>query len=57
MNKREEKPYIRIDYHCDKGMLAQIIIPKNATPDDLSALRELLEVIIKRRYKESEDTE
>lgn len=56
MNKCEQKPYIRIDYHCDKGMLAQIIIPKNATPDDLSALRELLEVIIKRRYKENEDT-
>jgi hypothetical protein len=57
MNKSQQKPYIQIDYSCDKGMLAQIIIPKNATPDDLSALRELLEVIIKRRYKESEDTE
>lgn len=49
--------YVRHDYTCDNGDLAQIIIPRNATKDDLCALREMLEVLIKRKFKESEDTE
>lgn len=49
--------YVRHDYTCDNGQLAQIIIPREASKDDLCALREMLEVLIKRRFKESEDTE
>lgn len=47
------KPYVRQDYICDNGKLAQIIIPIDATKDDLCALREMLEVLIKRRFKEA----
>ena len=51
------KPYMNFDYNCDNGQLAQIIIPRNASKDDLCALREMLEVLIKRKFKESEDKE
>ena len=53
----EVKSYISHNYTCDNGELAQIIIPKKATKDDLHALREMLDVLIRRRFKESEDTE
>ena len=46
-----EKPYIRQDYTCENGGLAQIIIPRNATKDDLCALREMFEVLIERKFK------
>lgn len=49
----ELKPYVRQDYTCDNGELAQIIIPRGATKDDLYALREMLEVLIERKFKES----
>ena len=49
----ELKPYVRHDYTCDNGMLAQIIIPRGATKDDLCALREMLEILIERKFKES----
>lgn len=52
-----KKSYVRHDYTCDNGQLAQIIIPREATKDDLCALREMLEVLIKRKFKESEGTE
>lgn len=51
------KPYVNFDYNCDNGQLAQIIIPRDATKDDLCALREILEVLIKRKFKESEVAE
>ena len=51
----ELKPYIRQDYPCEKGKLAQIIIPKDATKADLCVLRGILELLIKRRFKEKSD--
>lgn len=51
MRETEEKPYIRQDYTCESGGLAQIIIPRNATKDDLLALKEIFEVLIERKFK------
>ena len=50
---QKQTSYVRHDYTCDNGKLAQIIIPREATKDDLCALREILEVLIERRFKES----
>lgn len=49
------KPYVQLDYYCENGELAQIIIPRKATKDDLCALREMLDVLIKRKFKEEYD--
>ena len=57
MKETELKPYVRQDYTCDNGKLAQIIIPRNATKDDLLALREMLEVLIERKFKRRADDE
>lgn len=51
MRETAEKPYILQDYTCENGELAQIIIPRSATNDDLLALREIFEVLIKRKFK------
>lgn len=51
MSKFEMKPYVQQDYTCENGELAQIIIPRKATKDDLCALRELLEILIERKFK------
>lgn len=55
MKHKELKPYVQLDYNCDNGQLAQIIIPRKATKDDLCALREMLEVLIERKFKEKCD--
>ena len=55
MANKELKPYVRLDYNCENGQLAQIIIPRDASKDDLCALREMFEVIIKRKFKENEN--
>jgi hypothetical protein len=49
--QNELKPYVCHDYTCDNGELAQIIIPRGASKDDLCALREMLEVLIDRKFK------
>lgn len=51
MKETELKPYVRQDYTCENGELAQIIIPRKATKDDLCALREIFEVLIERKFK------
>lgn len=38
-------------YTCESGKWAKIIIPENATKDDLADIKETLDVIIKRRFK------
>ena len=48
------KPYNHIEYDCECGEFAQIIIPKKATKDDIEAVRELLEVLIKAKYERRE---
>lgn len=55
MEHNELKPYVQFDYYCDNGELAQIIIPRKATKDDLCALREMLDVLIIRKFKEDCD--
>lgn len=50
MKETELKPYVRQDYTCENGELAQIIIPRKATKDDLCALMEMLEILIKRKF-------
>ena len=57
MKETELKPYVRQDYTCENGELAQIIIPRKATKDDLCALREMLEVLIERKFKRRADDE
>ena len=46
-----EKDYIQQNYETENGKLAQIIIPKDATADDLAAITDLLTILIKRRFK------
>lgn len=47
-------PRNHIEYDCERGGMAQIIIPKEATQDDIQAVRELLEVLIRAKYKEAQ---
>lgn len=50
MEHNKLKPYVQFDYYCENEELAQIIIPRKATKDDLCALMEMLEVLIKRKF-------
>mgnify|MGYP006062475219 FL=1 len=36
---------------CESGKTAKIVIPIDATEDDVYALRDLLEIIMKRKFK------
>ena len=46
------------EYNCENKMIAKIVIPQDATKDDLKGIREMLDVVIKRHFKtESEDKE
>lgn len=38
-------------YTCKNGAIAKIMIPVDATQDDLKGIREMLDVIIKRHFK------
>lgn len=45
-------------YTCENRAIARIMIPVDATQDDLKGIREMLDVVIKRHFKaESEDKE
>ena len=48
---KQEKEYIQQNYETESGKLAQIIIPKDATQDDLAAISDMLYILIKRRFK------
>ena len=48
---KQEKEYIQQNYETESGKLAQIIIPKDATQDDLAAISDMLDILIKRRFK------
>ena len=48
---KQEKEYIQQNYETESGRLAQIIIPKDATQDDLAAIRDMLDILIRRRFK------
>ena len=45
-------------YTCENRTIAKIMIPVDATQDDLKGIREMLDVVIKRHFKvESEGTD
>ena len=46
-----ENEYIIQTYPVESGKVAKIIIPIDSTEDDLYAIRDLLEVIMKRKFK------
>ncbi len=46
-----KEEYITQPYVCESGKTAKIVIPIDATEDDVYALRELLEIIMKRKFK------
>lgn len=49
--KSAEKDYIQQNYETESGKLSQIIIPKDATQDDLAAISDMLTILIRRRFK------
>lgn len=47
----QENEYIVQTYPVESGKVAKIVIPIDSTEDDLYAIRDLLEVIMKRKFK------
>lgn len=50
INSFEIGYYIQ-SYTCESGKLAKIIIPEDATEDDLFALEDMLKIVLKRKFK------
>ena len=52
---KETKPlevgYYIQSYTCESGKLAKIIIPEDATEDDLFAFEDMLKIVLKRKFK------
>ena len=48
--KSEMSFYIQ-QYTCESGQIAKIIIPDNATEDDLLGFRDMLNIALKRKFK------
>lgn len=46
-----EKEYFIQSYTFENGKVAKIIIPENASKDDLLALRDMLDIVLKRKFK------
>lgn len=49
-NPLEAGYYIQ-SYTCESGKLAKIIIPEDATEDDLYAFEDMLKIVLKRKFK------
>lgn len=49
-NPLEVGYYIQ-SYTCESGKLAKIIIPEDATEDDLFAFEDMLKIVLKRKFK------
>ncbi len=47
--------YYSQNYSCENGAIAKILIPEDATEDDLLGLREFLDVILERKFKISKE--
>ena len=43
--------YYITQYTCENRTIAKIMIPHDATKDDLKGIREMLDVVIKRHFK------
>lgn len=50
VNSFEAGYYIQ-SYTCESSKLAKIIIPEDATEDDLFALEDMLKIVLKRKFK------
>lgn len=46
-----EKEYFIQSYMFENGKIAKIIIPETASEDDLLALRDMLDIVLKRKFK------
>lgn len=46
-----EKEYFIQSYTFENGKVAKIIIPENASKDDLLALRDMLDIVLRRKFK------
>ena len=46
-----EVGYYIQSYTCESGKLAKIIIPEDATEDDLFAFEDMLKIVLKRKFK------
>lgn len=46
-----EIKYYNASFTCEKGAIAKVIIPENATEDDVKGICEFLAVIAKRKFK------
>lgn len=47
--------FIEQKYETENGRFAKIIIPRDATKDDLIALKEMFEILLKRKFKLNEE--
>ena len=47
----EETTFYSQSYTCESGKIAKIIIPEDATEDDLLAIYDLLDIVLKRKFK------
>lgn len=54
-NVFSEKEYFIQSYTFETGKVAKIIIPENASKDDLLALRDMLDIVLKRKFKLKDD--
>ena len=48
--KAEQTFYVQ-QYTCESGQIAKIMIPENATEDDLLGFRDMLNIALKRKFK------
>lgn len=46
--------YFVLTYTCDSGANGRIIIPENATEDDLLAFKDFLDIVVRERLKRLE---
>mgnify|MGYP001074251118 CR=1 FL=1 len=46
-----EKEYYIQSYTCESGKAAKFIIPEDATEDDLLAFCDMLDIVLKRKFK------
>ena len=49
--KKHEITFYIQQYTCESGQIAKIIIPDNATEDDLLGFRDMLNIALKRKFK------
>ncbi len=51
---KEDPTFYIQQYTCESGLIAKIIIPDNASPDDLLGFRDMLNIALRRKFKLSD---